>query len=161
MIDLIGSRCELTLFSTLYKIKKKMKGKKLFFRPELRKIPLHQRKCRFKDEIPDKLSIFREYSRDSCLYECKLLFLKNKFGCIPNFLSPIRDNFNCDPFAHNLQAGQILSVLRADISRNCSCYEDCQSATFSFSVSSTLIEPDDQLLSEVIEHQYFLKRLAI
>ena len=50
---------------------------------DLRGLSLTERKCRFGDEVPDEMILFKNYSRQSCMFDCMFRFSLKECLCIP------------------------------------------------------------------------------
>ena len=42
----------------------------LVFDDNVKSVSIDQRKCRFKDEVPSNMTLFKVYSRKACLFNC-------------------------------------------------------------------------------------------
>ena len=40
----------------------------------IRSVPIEQRKCRFENEVPEDMPLFKIYSRNACLFNCMYQF---------------------------------------------------------------------------------------
>ena len=67
-----GTKVELTIWPTVIKMDTKMKSL----------LSIEQRKCRFSDEIPENLTLFKAYSTSACSFDCML-----KYRYYDNFIN--------------------------------------------------------------------------
>ncbi|KAL7020155.1 hypothetical protein ACKWTF_011388 [Chironomus riparius] len=97
-----------------------------------------QRKCKFPDE--STLDYFQQvYSRDLCLYECRMKKFLDLCKCIPFFYKRKNGIKQCHQnglkcIVHNKA---IIDSLRADI--DCGCLEDCNVIKYSLQRSDTML----------------------
>ena len=52
----------------------RVKPVQLVSEESIRSEPIEQRKCRFEDELPEYMPIFKVYSRNACLFNCMYKF---------------------------------------------------------------------------------------
>ena len=108
----------------------------------LRSLDITSRGCRFPDEKPEGFTLFRNYSRIGCLYECLLRQSEAKCRCSPwNFPSFEPQRFTCDLFGSYCfrEAFRDISLMR-----NCECADDCERTAFTLSSRSRPIKVEEK-----------------
>ena len=122
---------------------------------DIRKLSLEQRNCRFNDELPENMTIFREYSQAACEMERRLKAARSRCGCTP-WDSPFEgdDVRICDLFGDYCFTDVMTSVNNSD-----ECLPDCNRLSYSFKEKEAPIDVD--ALCRQTEFYYTFTRVRI
>ena len=109
---------------------------------ELRGLSEEDRKCRFPDENSN-MTLYKEYSYTNCIFECSLLYARNKlqrdnnvsYGCIPWYFPSSSDSISfCDPW----ETLTFLDIMVTDVpDEACAhCIPDCIATIYEHTLST-------------------------
>lgn len=103
-----------------------------------------RRRCRFKNEVPDNMTLFNEYSMAGCSYECKIDYSARKCGCIP-WDTPKPDRYTyhlCDSAGNACFYDKMQD--HGQVEDNCYCLPDCNSVKFSYTEKQLPLKVDKE-----------------
>ena len=89
------------------------------------------RHCRFHDEVKEN-SMFKHYRKEGCLYECRIIYAKQKAGCIPwdyPTMKNMNDSSICTSHKGALEEFEI-HMQNDDALANCSCEPNCEEVAY-------------------------------
>ena len=99
----------------------------------LEKYSIRKRMCRFKHELGE-MKIFQKYTKQNCIFECKLEMVRKMCNCLPWYLDHRnQDEPVCNLFGNKcyeqsmIQANNLIDFILSD-SKNppCDCFPDCE-----------------------------------
>ena len=100
----------------------------------LRRMAPEQRNCLFKDEGKE-LKMFRNYSRNACVFECIRSKIKQNCNCLPWDYPRGPEDYNIQPcYGLNLECPK--DVLKFTLEDECDCPLDCSSIKYSATIIS-------------------------
>ena len=111
----------------------------------IRPLDIRTRACRFADELPEEMKMFKYYSQVGCHYECLLRKSREQCRCTPwSYPTAIGDDEDkaiCDLYGHYCfdQHMRDLSQLK-----NCDCDPDCERTLFTLSKTTRPIQVEDE-----------------
>ena len=96
----------------------------------LEKYSVTKRRCRFKHELGE-MKLFTKYSKQNCIFECKLELVRKMCGCLPWYLEvknqtePVCNIFGNKCYEQStIRANQYLDFSNPE-SPTCNCFPDC------------------------------------
>ena len=104
-----------------------------------------RRRCRFRNEVPDNMTLFNEYSMAGCFYECKIDYSARKCGCIPwDTPKPGRCTYYhlCDSAGNACFYDKMQD--HGQVEDNCYCLPDCNSVKFSYTEKQLPLKVDKE-----------------
>ena len=97
----------------------------------LEKYSITKRKCRFKHELGE-MKLFQKYTKQNCIFECKLEMVRKKCNCLPWYLDlkkqtePVCNLFGNKCYEQStIQANRFLDFSNP-FSPSCDCFPDCE-----------------------------------
>ena len=103
----------------------------------LEKYSITQRKCRFKHELGE-MKLFQKYSKQNCIFECKLEMVRKMCNCLPWYLDiknptePVCNIFGNKCYEQStIQANQHLDF-SDPYNPPCGCFPDCEVSRIQF-----------------------------
>ena len=103
----------------------------------LEKYSITQRKCRFKHELGE-MKLFQKYSKQNCIFECKLEMVRKMCNCLPWYLDiknqtePVCNLFGNKCYEQStIQANQHLDFSNPN-NPPCDCFPDCEVSRIQF-----------------------------
>ena len=97
----------------------------------LEKYSITKRKCRFKHELGE-MKLFQKYTKQNCIFECKLEMVRKKCNCLPWYLDlknqtePVCNLFGNKCYEQStIQANRFLDFSNP-YSPSCDCFPDCE-----------------------------------
>ena len=101
-------------------------------------IDVDRRECRFPEENKS-LKVFKSYSRQACLLECRTEKATNLCGCTPWNYPYVSTNKTCT----NVATTECFEVVFNNIEDNeCDCLMECNLVKYSFWVDAQRMERD-------------------
>ena len=97
----------------------------------LEKYSITKRKCRFRHELGE-MKLFEKYSKQNCIFECKLEMVRKMCNCLPWYLDlknqtePVCNLFGNKCYEQStIQANRFLDFSNPN-SPSCDCFPDCE-----------------------------------
>lgn len=97
----------------------------------LEKYSVSKRRCRFKHEIGE-MKLFEQYTKQNCIFECKLNIVRKICGCLPWYLEiknqkePVCNLFGNKCYEQStIYANDFLDFSNPD-QPSCNCFPDCE-----------------------------------
>ncbi len=111
---------------------------------ELISIPLEKRNCLFDKEAQGYSTMFKTYSQDGCLFECKLRSIQEDKGCMPWNFPQLDTGDQTKRLCNAPEAYHFMSKFSSVELEECSCPTDCNVHSYILGFSK---EPMDNVIS--------------